>query len=270
MFICNKSKNQCVFCQTRKENRSKCSQTKNGIDPDALYSFPQRLRAALFSKRKIGIKLTAIICGKCLQIDDSIHLNGILDHVEMELDPMLDEKILGKRWKEKYDGTMRALLQTSRGVERLKDQNARLKQNQKDRFDEKDPYRVICVDLTKRAARDKYLRQKRESEENYTAENVVEVDDKPVQRTNRCQNFVSYWKLSQMDCFKLCHNTRTQIAEMAEAINETEELVFFWWHRFYRNSSFVEQSILFGVSKDSGKQAPENEYYGDIGAKLNI
>ncbi len=66
-------------------------------------------------------------------------------------------------------------------------------------------------------------------------------------KSNKKINFISYWKLSDYDCYTLCLNTRSQIRQMAEDIQLSQPKVFFFWHRMFTYCSYEYQSTLFGV-----------------------
>ena len=51
-----------------------------------------------------------------------------------------------------------------------------------------------------------------------------------------------------MDCF-----TRDQIANMSHDCRVSEEMMFLWWRRFYKNQSFRDISVEFGVGKSAAE-----------------
>lgn len=66
--------------------------------------------------------------------------------------------------------------------------------------------------------------------------------------TNRRYNCVSYYMMSDWDCYTLCLNTHRQIAEMANSCEMAAGQMFLFWHRMYTYCSFEQQSTYFGVS----------------------
>lgn len=237
-FLCEKSRNECIFCDKRKRDQAKTKKQESDLDANEFYNLPQRVRALAYSKTQLAIKMKAVICGRCLQISDKHLLNLCRDREVVRARVMGPNEKLTDRWWERYNGTVRSLFIHSQQRADLRVENAELKENQRTEWDVTHKYRRINVDLLSQNTKREYLRRKQESEQKWSGEG-----------TNRHNNYISYWKLSSMDCFMLCHNTRAQIAQMAEHCCLSEEMIFFWWHRFYRKTSFAEQSILFGVSK---------------------
>lgn len=232
-----------MFCRKSKENDQRPLQKSDDVIDDGIYRVPQRIRVLCYSKARLVLKMTAVVCGQCLTQSDKDIINAARDLNSVKARAMSEHETLPKRWKERYNESVRALLSAARDRDDLKVQNAELEQNQKTQWDVTRPYRRINVNLHVTSTRLEYMKKKTESEEKWS-----QLD------TNRHDNFISYWKMSDMDCFTLCHNTRKQIAEMAEHCQLSEEMIFFWWHRFYRKCSFSQQSIVFGVSASALKQ----------------
>ncbi len=67
-------------------------------------------------------------------------------------------------------------------------------------------------------------------------------------KSNKKINHISYWKLSDYDCYTMCLNTRSQIKQMAEEVRLSQPKIFFFWHRMFTYCSYEYQSTLFGVS----------------------
>ncbi len=145
--------------------------------------------------------------------------------------------------------TVKTLLSVRRELRKVQEQNANLSQNQLGRFDVTCKYRRVNVDLSNPKVKAKYLKMEKESEDEYCSNNERMVNGGLRQRTNRHLNFISYWKLSHMDCYKLFHNAREQITIMARDCEISAEIMFFWWFRMYKKTSHQELALLCGVGK---------------------
>ena len=242
-FLCEKTRNECVFCAKSKKWDLSPTKRSNALNADSVYAVPQSVRMLAYVRAQLALKMTAVICGDCLSKNDNEIIACCLNRSTVRARALRPGECLPMRWRKRCDGAIRALMHRSKQTDALKAENEDLKQNQRTHWDVTQKYRRVNVDLHSQRTRDAYSKRKRESEQKWSAE-----------KTNRHNNFVSYWKLSNMDCFSLCHNTRGQIAEMAEHAHLSEEMVFYWWHRFYTKSSFVEQSILFGLSSSALKK----------------
>lgn len=61
-------------------------------------------------------------------------------------------------------------------------------------------------------------------------------------------NAVSYYKLSDWDCYTLSLNTHKQIEKMSKECKIAQGQMFLFWNRFYTHSSYEQQSTYFGVT----------------------
>ena len=150
---------------------------------------------------------------------------------------------ISPKWWNRYNGSVRSLVHQSADRCKLQNQNHKLQQRQLTQWDVTRSYRRVNVNLNIDSVAQKFHKDKTESELKYMSE-----------ETNRHINFLSYFKMSSMDCYTLCHNTRQQISSMAAFCELSDELIFFWFHRFYTSVSFARQSIMFGVSASALKK----------------
>ena len=205
----------------------------------------------VYAFANVVIKIGSIICGKCLLKENKEITALIKSDATLSRDFRVGEKI-NTKWKQKYSATVRALLFKEQQATTLQVNNEKLEQNQKSEFDDTKLYARIKIDFTSEKQTKKYFEKVRKSEYIYCRDNTEEDDaGKPKSRTNKHINRISYWKLSHQDCYDLCLNTRSQIAQMAAECMVTQEIMFVWWHRFYTASSFKTQSIMFGFSETS-------------------
>lgn len=150
--------------------------------------FPQRLRVIIFSRCNVVIKRTAIICGQCVARTDR-ELVSIMKETQNGIRDCNDDEP-GHEWWKRYNAPVKNLTYQSEHVSKLSLENTKLKKNQKDRFDTQNKYRRVNVDLTNVNAFAKYMKMKLESETKYCSDNVLIVNDRIRQRTNRKQNFI--------------------------------------------------------------------------------
>ena len=229
-WLCAKTKNQCITCPNTRANRQTLLYGHSNVS--RFHSVPQQLRVEAYSKLKIVLRLNSIICDVCHAKPTKETLSVLLESRQNMRYCRADEPC--RAWWKRHDSTIKRLLFQSNRLPTIIRKNEKLSKKQLGPFDLSHTHRRVDLELSNPNVKAKYEKKKLESEQRYCSNSVTLVGGRLKQRTNRHENYISYYKLSPYDCFQLCHNTRERIEYMADQCEVTGEAMFFWWWRFYR------------------------------------
>lgn len=224
------------------------------LDDGEFIALPQKTRVDIFAHFFIRLKQKSIICNHCHGLS-AVQLRKQVMSDEDFQQSLKTEYQIPTAWFKRYNQTVKSIIINHHKIHHLKNKNAKLDKNQKSEHDEIQSFQRIRVNWDCYGQLEAYRKKVKESLEKYCKENESpnQRGKSPKHRTNKKINRVSYWKLSQQDCYDLCSTTRDQIGKMADECKISEEIVFLFFHRFYTGCSFKLMSMIFGFSESSLK-----------------
>ena len=208
----------------------------------------------IFAHFSIRIKHNSIICNQCHDLSPASLRKQIMSDAEFLQSLKFEDKIPSP-WFNRYNKTVKSIIINHHKLHKLKTKNAKLSDNQKSSHDEIQSFQRIRVNWDSYEQVSRCKKKVLESLEKYCKDNESpnQKGKSPKHRTNKKINRISYWKLSQQDCYDLCSTTRDQITKIAEEIKLSEGIIFLFFHRFYTGCSFKIISMFFGFSESSLK-----------------